>query len=86
MRNNTIRGKIFKILMTEDPGNLGRYSIIVIDRLSPTGLREIRLDRNIKVLRDRLELGESIIPLHRVIEIRKDGAPIWVRRSALGTR
>jgi len=81
MKDNTIAGMLNKIVWV-DRANLHRYSVIVIDRLRPGGLREVPLSEGVKVLKDRLIIGETTIPIHRIVEIRRDGEPIWVRRSA----
>ena len=41
----------------------------------------MRLGGEVKVLRDRIVVGEKIIPLHRVLEIRRGGEVVW-RRGA----
>jgi len=85
VKDNTIAGKLSKIVWV-DKANLHRYSVVAIDRLRPGGLREIRLSENVMVLKDRLIIGETTIPIHRIVEIRKDGDPIWVRKSALAKK
>ena len=85
MKDNTIAGMLNKVMWV-DRTNLHRYSVIVIDRLRPGGLREVRLSESVKVLKDRLIIGETTIPIHRIVEIRKDGESIWVRKSASARR
>ncbi len=81
VKDNTIAGMLNKIVWV-DKANLRRYSVIVIDRLRPGGLREVQLSESVKVLKDRLIIGETTIPIHRIVEIRRDGEPVWVRKSA----
>ncbi|MGC8974681.1 MAG: RNA repair domain-containing protein [Thermoprotei archaeon] len=55
--------------------------MVVLDRKSSNSLREIRVSEVTKLMKDRLVLSDAIIPLHRVVEIRKSGEVLW-RRSA----
>lgn len=56
--------------------------IVVLDRASPSGMREIPLAL-VKVLGDYLVIGEVLIPMHRVMEIRKGGKTVWRRRGSV---
>lgn len=78
MKSNTIRGMLNKIVWS---GELNRssYSIVVIDRLSSTGLRNYELCGDVRLLNDRLVVNDTVIPYHRVVAILKDGEVIWRR-------
>ena len=56
--------------------------VVVMDRASPTGLREIPLSM-VKVLGNYLVIGETVIPMHRVVEIRKGGKTVWRRKGSV---
>jgi len=81
LKNNTIAGMLSKIKWTTPPEKLREYSVIIRDRKKAGGYSEIMLSDNVQILRDRLIVGEKIIPIHRVVEIRKGGKSIW-RRNA----
>jgi len=72
---------IKKIIHTTPAEELKDYVIVVLDRKSSNSLREIRVSEVTKLMKDRLVLSDAIIPLHRVVEIRKSGEVLW-RRSA----
>ncbi len=55
--------------------------VVVLDRVSPSGLREIPL-AIVKVLGDYLVIGEVLIPMHRVVEIRRGGKTVWRRKGS----
>ncbi len=87
MRNDTIRGVLSKLFWTLSDDELRRYAVVIVDRGVPTGIRVIRLSRSITLLKDRLIMGDTVIPLHRVIEVRRDdGVAVWRRGSALARR
>ncbi len=56
--------------------------VVVLDRASPSGVREIPLAL-VKVLGDYLVIGEVLIPMHRVVEIRKGGKTVWRRKGSV---
>ncbi len=60
----------------------GDCVIVVLDRASPSGMREIPLAL-VKVLGDYLVIGEVLIPMHRIVEIRKGGKTVWRRRGGV---
>ncbi len=66
--------------------DLRRYELIVIDRAIEGGIRKISLSQVVKVHKDRVIIrsttGYSVIPIHRVVGIVKDGEVIWSRESA----
>lgn len=72
---------IKKIIYTVPPEELSNYVIVVLDRKSSKSLKEIKVSEVTKLMKDRLVLGDAVIPLHRVVEIRKLGEVLW-RRSA----
>jgi len=72
-----------KIKWTSSKSELKRYAVIILDRSNASGTREIRLNDYVKILRDRLIVGDSVIPMHRVIEIRKEGETLWRRNAFL---
>lgn len=78
MKTNTIRNELNKIYW-RDASDRGKYSVVVIDRLSSNGLREYPLGDAVKILSDRLIVGDAIIPFHRVVAILRDGEVIWSR-------
>ncbi len=78
MRTNTIRNELNKVYWRES-SERHRYSVLVIDRLSESGLKEYRLSDDVQILSDRLVLGDAVIPFHRVVAILKDGEVVWRR-------
>lgn len=72
---------IKKIIHTVPAEELGDYTIVVLDRKASNSLKEIKVSEVTKLMKDRLVLGDTIIPLHRIVEIRKLGEVLW-RRSA----
>jgi uncharacterized protein (UPF0248 family) len=82
LRNDTIEGQISKIKWTSSKKELATYQVVVIDRGVSQGFRTINLGEGVTILKDRLVIGETVIPLHRVVEIRKEGVVVW-RRNAL---
>jgi len=83
MKNNTIEGMLNKIKWLSNEDELRRYEVVILDRGETSGTKVIRLGGDVKILRDRLIVGESTIPMHRVIEIRKDGEALWRRNASL---
>ena len=83
MKNNTIEGMLNKIKWVSSKEDLGRYEVLILDRGENSGTKRIRLGGDVKILRDRLIVGESVIPMHRVIEISKDGETLWRRNASL---
>ncbi|MCC6022723.1 MAG: RNA repair domain-containing protein [Sulfolobales archaeon] len=82
MRVNTIRNELNKIYWSRN-SELSRYSILVIDRLCEGGLREYRLEGNIKILNGVLVMDDTVIPFHRIVAILRDGEVIWRRNAYL---
>ncbi|BFH73771.1 RNA repair domain-containing protein [Sulfurisphaera javensis] len=72
-----IKEAIIKIIYTQT--DKSRFSLVIRDRIK--GTDEIpfssieRVDNYYLYLND----GETVIPLHRVIEIKEDGKIIWKR-------
>ena len=83
MKSNTIEGMLNKIKWLSNEEELRRYEVVIFDRGETSGTKVIRLGGDVKILRDRLIVGESTIPMHRVIEIRKDGETLWRRNASL---
>ncbi len=58
------------------------YKIVIVDRLSPNGIVEIpadfveRADRNYVYMKDG-----TVIPVHRVLGIKKGDSYVWKRRE-----
>ncbi len=79
----TIQDMVNRIVWSQDK-NL--YSIVVIDRLAPGGKRVIsgkcikKISRGFMIVSCQ-GLEDSMIPLHRVIEIRKNNTILWSRYS-----
>ncbi len=83
MRSDTIRGVLSRLYWTLDDAGLRKYAVVVVDRVTPSGTRVVRLSKHITLLKDRLIIGDTVIPLHRVIEVRRDdGVVIWRRGNA----
>ncbi len=78
MRVNTIRNELNRAYWT-DASERRKYSVLVIDRLSINGLKEYSLSDDVKILSDRLVIGDTVIPLHRVVAILRDGEVVWRR-------
>jgi len=72
---------IKKIIHTTPAEELEDYVIVVLDRKTVSSLKEIKASEITKLMKDRLILGDAVIPLHRVVEIRRRGEVLW-RRSA----
>ncbi len=72
---------IKKIIHTTPAEELGDYVIVVLDRKTISSLKEIKASEITKLMKDRLILGDAVIPLHRVVEIRRRGEVLW-RRGA----
>ncbi len=80
MKNNTIAGMLNKIKWSKE--DLRRFAIVVVDRVSPTGLKEIPLSNNVAIKKDRLIINEKvIIPIHRVVAVKRDGEVVWSRKA-----
>ncbi|MCD6340652.1 MAG: DUF504 domain-containing protein [Desulfurococcales archaeon] len=80
MKNNTIAGILNKIKWSKE--DLRRYAIVVVDRVSPTGLKEIPLSNNVAIKKDRLIINEKVvIPIHRVVAVKRDGEVVWSRKA-----
>lgn len=82
MRKGTIRNMVNKILWSDDRG---QYTLVVVDRLTPTGLREIAGDCVERVDRTYIYLGcgeeGAVIPIHRVVMVKYRGVAVWSRAS-----
>jgi uncharacterized protein (UPF0248 family) len=72
---------IKKIIHTTPAEELGDYVIVVLDRKTVNSLKEVKASEITKLMKDRLVLGDAVIPLHRVVEIRRRGEVLW-RRGA----
>lgn len=70
---------IKKIINTVSLEGLGEYVIVILDRRVGSGLREVRLGEVVRLMKDRLILGDAVVPLHRVVEIRRSGEVLWRR-------
>jgi uncharacterized protein (UPF0248 family) len=69
-------------------GKLGRCEVIILHRGAPGNKKVIDGAQITGLKRDHFCCGqggrESLIPLHRVLEIRLDGEVIWKRNTAKG--
>ncbi len=81
------KGEIREILsaMLWKPGERpGDYEIVFESRGTETGLETIRGDE-VRVAADRILLpGGTVIPMHRIVEIRVRGSTVWTRRPRPG--
>lgn len=83
-RRSRIRQEVNRVLYSGDPSG---YLIVYIDRDPSTGrqgLKEIPADRVVGVTEWAIFLddGDTVIPLHRVVEIRhRSGRMVWSRRT-----
>ncbi len=83
-RRSRIRQEVNRVLYSGDPSS---YLIVYIDRDPSTGrqgLKEVQADRIVGVTEWAIFLddGDTVIPLHRVVEIRdKSGMVTWSRRG-----
>lgn len=81
-KRSVIRQQINRALMSGNPHD---YVIVYIDRDPVAGQRlaELRADRVIGVSEWAMTLddGDTVIPLHRVVEIRGPGGTVWRRGS-----
>ncbi|MCS7098845.1 MAG: RNA repair domain-containing protein [Sulfolobales archaeon] len=64
--------------------NLADVEIVVIDRITLSGVRGIKLSESSILMKDRVIVSESgaQIPMHRVVEVRVRGETLWRRESA----
>ncbi len=76
------RGEIFEVvsrvfrLRDRYPG----AELLVVDRLSATGVRRIPFERIVEVKKDHVVLDDgSVIPLHRVVGVDVGGKRFWRR-------
>ena len=82
MKKNTIRNALVRMLWS---GRKNDYEVVVVDRLSPGGLRIIsgrcieRVDPRYIHVRCPDDYEEVLIPLHRVVSIRRGGEVEWSR-------
>ena len=82
-RRNEIKSQLNKIIFQ---GFAAEHEVVYIDR-PPRGqprLSRLPLDRVSRVTNWAMLLddGDTLIPLHRVVEIkRKDGTVVWKRRT-----
>ena len=78
------RGRVYEELarIIHSPGvETGSYTVVVEERGAATGLREIPLDQVAVLKRGYLVLRDgTVIPLHRVVEIRGPGGSTNPRR------
>jgi len=80
VKNDTIAGILNKIKWSKE--DLRRFTIVVVDRVSPTGLKEIPLSNNVAIKKDRLIINEKVvIPIHRVVAVKRDGEIVWSRKA-----
>ncbi|GAB6148733.1 DUF504 domain-containing protein [Stetteria hydrogenophila] len=86
-RRSRIRQEVNRVLYSGDPS---RYVIVYIDRDPETGrqsLRELPAARVVRASEWALLLddGDTVIPLHRVVEVReRGGRVVWRRWSREG--
>jgi len=82
-RRRKRKGEISEILsaMLWKPGEKPEdYEIVFESRGTETGLDSVRGNEIVEVKSDRLILpGDTVIPLHRIVEIRVRGKPIWCK-------
>lgn len=80
MRKGEIWNLINRIIWSQEKEN---YEVVFIDRLQPNFSRSVRGDKIIRVLKSGLiEISDgSLIPLHRVLEIRYRNSIIFSRRK-----
>ncbi len=82
-RRSRIKQEINRLLYSSDPS---RYTIYYIDRLPGTGTSRLAplsasRVRSVNEWAMLLDDGETLIPLHRVVEIRdREGRVLWSRR------
>lgn len=84
-RRSVIRQVINRLLMSGRPGD---YTIVYIDRgpTSPSGLGGVSASRVVAVSEWAMTLDDgTVIPLHRVVEVRdRSGAVVWRRAGREG--
>ena len=75
--------RILKKLWWIDGRTLENVVISIIDRTGNVkNIKDIRLSKDSKVLRDRIIIDDTVIPTHRVIAIKHKGVVIWRKNSA----
>ena len=83
MKEGTIAAVLNKIKWKGE--DLRMYSVVILDRATSAGFREVVLS-NVEIKRDRLIInGDTVIPIHRVVAVKKNGEVIWLRRSVWKT-
>lgn len=86
-RRSRIKQEINKLIYTSKSS----YRIVFIDRTRETGarLRELPVERIERVTEWAIYLddGDTVIPLHRIVEVRdEDGVTVWRRSREKATR
>lgn len=57
--------------------NIKDVELVVTDRSSICGTRTFKLNHDSVLMKDRVVLSDTHIPLHRVEEIRLEGRCLW---------
>jgi len=66
-------------LAREGELSLDSVELLVLDRSSTSGVRCLQLSSEAVLLKDRVVVGCSQIPLHRILEVRVGGRCVWRR-------
>ncbi len=59
--------------------SLDRVELLVLDRSSTSGVKYLQLSSEAVLLKDRVVVGSSQIPLHRILEVKVEGRCVWRR-------
>lgn len=57
--------------------NIKDVELVVTDRSTICGTKTIKLDYDSVLMKDRIVLSDTHIPLHRIEEIRLEGKCLW---------
>ncbi len=82
MKKNTIRNRLTRLVWSPDKDS---YKVLVVDRLAPGGVKAIEMRCVQRVDSTYIHVKcweggeETLIPLHRVVAILKEGEEVWSR-------
>lgn len=66
--------------------DIGDVELVVADRSAVCGIKIFKLDCESILMKDRVVLSDTHIPLHRVVEIRSEGKCLWRKSRGAQTK
>ena len=62
--------------------SLEDVTIDIIDRSGgQSNVNEVKLSKDTEILKDRIIIGEKVIPHHRIVAIKYRGKVVWKRKG-----